>query len=87
MNMLLLFPVGLFAMWLRPLVAVLSFALIGLVLPFAVEYAQYAFASLGRTCSFYDVGTNLLGLCVGFALGLAIRLLWVIGSRIVQWAR
>ncbi len=82
MNMLLLFPVGVLLTWLRPLIAVLAALFIALVTPFAVEYLQYAVARLGRTCSFYDIATNELGLLVGVAVGLVARLIWTIGSRL-----
>lgn len=82
MNTLMLFPVGVLLMWLRPLIAVLGTLFIALVLPFAVEYIQYASPSLGRTCSFYDIATNELGLIVGVAVGLLARIVYV-GVRAV----
>ncbi len=82
MNMLLLFPVGVLLTWLRPLIAVLATLFIAIVTPFAVEFTQYALARLGRTCSFYDIATNELGLFIGVAVGLVIRLIWVLGARI-----
>lgn len=87
MNTLLLFPVGVLLMWLRPLIAVLGTLFIALVLPFAVEYIQYASASLGRTCSFYDIATNELGLIVGVAVGLAVRIVWVVVRALVRMVR
>lgn len=82
MNMLLLFPVGVLLTWLRPLIAVLATLFIAIVTPFAVEFAQYAIARLGRTCSFYDIATNELGLFLGVGVGILIRLIWVIGAKI-----
>lgn len=87
MNMLLMFPVGVLLTWLRPLIAVLAALLIAIMTPFAVEFAQYALSRLGRTCSFYDVATNELGLFIGVALGLLMRVIWVLGARLGQAAR
>lgn len=84
MNTLMLFPVGVLLMWLRPFIAVLAALFIALVLPFAVEYIQYASPSLGRTCSFYDIATNELGLIVGAAIGLLVRIIYVAGRALVR---
>lgn len=87
MNILLLLPVGVLLTWLRPFVAVLAFAFIALITPFAVEYAQYALPNLARTCSFYDIATNELGLIIGIAIGLVVRAVWSICGGILDWAR
>jgi len=87
MNMLLLFPVGVLLTWLRPLIAVLAALFIAITTPFAVEFAQYAIARLGRTCSFYDIATNELGLFIGVAVGIVIRIIWVLGAKIGQAAK
>lgn len=76
MNLLLLFPVGVLLTWLRPVIAVCGTFLLALALPVAIEYTQYAMVSLGRTCSFYDIETNVIGLLIGVAVGLVIRLIW-----------
>lgn len=82
MNLLMLFPVGVLLTWLRPVIAVCGAFLIALVLPVAIEYAQYSLESLGRTCSFYDIQTNVIGLLAGVAVGLVVRLIWVLGAAI-----
>ena len=82
MNLLLLFPVGVLLTWLRPVIAVCGTFLVALALPVAIEYTQYAMASLGRTCSFYDIETNIIGLLVGVAVGLVIRLIWIVVSAV-----
>lgn len=87
MNLLLLFPVGVLLTWLRPVIAVCCAFLIALVMPVAIEYAQYSMESLGRTCSFYDIQTNVIGLLAGVAVGLVIRLIWVIFAAIGRLVR
>ncbi len=72
LNILLFIPLGLFLSWLRkPAVVVIGIALAAL-LPFAIEFAQLRFIP-NRSCSFYDVATNLSGLVIGVVLGLLVR--------------
>lgn len=87
LNLLLLFPVGVLLTWLRPVIAVCGAFLVALVLPLAIEYTQYAMESLGRTCSFYDIETNVIGLLIGVAVGLVIRLIWIVLSAIGRLAK
>ncbi len=87
LNLLMLFPVGVLLTWLRPVIAVCAAFLVALILPVAIEYTQYAMESLGRTCSFYDIQTNVIGLLAGVAVGLAVRVVWVICAAIGRLMR
>ena len=87
LNLLLLFPVGVLLTWLRPVIAVCCVFLIALALPVAIEYAQYSLTRLGRTCSFYDIEANVIGLLAGVALGLAIRLVWTVVAGVGRMVR
>ena len=73
--------------WLRPVIAVCCVFLIALALPVAIEYAQYSLTRLGRTCSFYDIEANVIGLLAGVALGLAIRLVWTVVAGVGRMVR
>ena len=84
LNLLLLFPVGVLLTWLRPLIAVCCAFLVALALPVAIEYAQYSLTRLGRTCSFYDIETNVIGLLAGVAVGLVVRLVWTALAGLVR---
>lgn len=87
LNLLMLFPVGVLLTWLRPVIAVCCAFLIALVLPVAIEFAQYKLVQLGRTCSFYDIETNVIGLLAGVAVGVVIRLIWTLGAAIGRLVR
>ena len=41
--------------------------------PWAIELTQLLLPALNRSCQSVDLTTNLLGLAIGFGLGLAVR--------------
>lgn len=76
LNLLLFFPIGILIMLLRPIGVILTSIAFTICLPVAIEYSQFAISRLGRTCSFYDIATNELGLVLGIAIGIVIRAIW-----------
>lgn len=81
LNLLLFLPIGVLVMLLRPVVVIVMFILFALLLPIALEYLQFAISRLGRTCSFYDIATNELGLIIGLAIGVIVRAIWEVVSH------
>lgn len=78
LNILLFVPAGFLIMQLRPWFAVGGVALFASLFPIGIEYIQLTKTELGRTCSLLDVATNELGLMIGLAVGLLVRIIWEI---------
>ena len=70
LNVVLFVPLGL-AIAFLPRSRRLPALALGALLPWAIEITQLLLPNLNRTCQSEDLTTNLLGLVVGFGLGLA----------------
>ena len=87
LNILLFVPAGFLIMLLRPWWAVACGLVVAVMIPPAIEWIQMEKVDLGRTCSALDVATNEIGLFIGVAVGLAIRIVWEIVRAISGGSR
>ena len=72
LNVLLFVPLGVAVGMLPRSPYRLPIVVGSVILPIAIEVTQLAAAPLGRTCQSADVFDNLVGLALGFGLGLIV---------------
>ncbi|WP_019135256.1 VanZ family protein [Cellulomonas massiliensis] len=71
-NVLLLVPLGLLAVLLRPRPVAAAALAVTVAMPFVAELTQYLVPSLGRVCDSEDLVDNLTGVVVGVVLGVLL---------------